>query len=283
MGQIPTSPTKSGSGSHPCQVFQPKTWAFIFIRSLHVRPFTCGISVQKSEIKRCHCVSGNVAEENALPPEVPRRRNLLSNLTNPAKSHLNRISISGPQDFRRVSAIVDVDIIPETQRRVKLLKHNTDKPLGFYIRDGTSVRVTPSGLEKVPGIFISRLVPGGLAESTGLLAVNDEVLEVNGIEVAGKTLDQVTDMMIANSHNLIITVKPSNQFNNPVIGRFKHAEPDRSKSQSLTNLATHSVSPALSAGSPTMHHAYHNELAEEIPDSDEEEHPTVDEDGILSI
>lgn len=34
-------------------------------------------------------------------------------------------------------------------------------------------------------------MPGGLAESTGLLAVNDEVLEVNGIEVAGKTLDQV--------------------------------------------------------------------------------------------
>lgn len=232
-------------------------------------------------------ILGSVTEENALPPEVPRRRNLLSNLTNPNKSHLNRISISGPQDFRRVSAIVDVDIIPETQRRVKLLKHNTDKPLGFYIRDGTSVRVTPSGLEKVPGIFISRLVPGGLAESTGLLAVNDEVLEVNGIEVAGKTLDQVTDMMIANSHNLIITVKPSNQFNNPVIGtpgRLNRAEPDRTKSQSLTNLALHSVNnPVLTAGSPTMPHAYHNELAEEIPDSDEEEHPTVDEDGILSI
>lgn len=58
-------------------------------------------------------------------------------------------------------------------------------------RDGTSFRVTPNGLEKHPGIFISRLVPGGLAESTGLLAVNDEVLEVNGIEVVNKTLDQV--------------------------------------------------------------------------------------------
>lgn len=57
--------------------------------------------------------------------------------------------------------------------------------------DGTSFRVTANGLEKQPGIFISRLVPGGLAESTGLLAVNDEVMEVNGIEVAGKTLDQV--------------------------------------------------------------------------------------------
>lgn len=66
---------------------------------------------------------------------------------------------------------------------------------------------------QVPGIFISRLVPGGLAESTGLLAVNDEVLEVNGIEVTGKSLDQVTDMMVANSSNLIITVKPVNQTN----------------------------------------------------------------------
>ena len=92
----------------------------------------------------------------------------------------------------KVSQIIDVDIVPETCRRVRLLKHGSDKPLGFYIRDGTSVKVTANGIEKQPGIFISRLVPGGLAESTGLLAVNDEVLEVNGIEVHGKTLDQVT-------------------------------------------------------------------------------------------
>lgn len=121
------------------------------------------------------------------------------------------LSIGAPQDFRRVCAIVDADHLPDTVRRVKLLKHSSDRPLGFYIRDGTSVRVTPYGLEKVPGIFISRLVPGGLAESTGLLAVNDEILEVNAIEVYGKTLDQVTDMMVANSQNLIITVKPVSQ------------------------------------------------------------------------
>jgi len=127
------------------------------------------------------------------------------------KQPKNHLRISKPKEFRQVSAIIDVDILPETCRRVKLLKHGSDKPLGFYIRDGTSVRVTPQGLEKVPGIFISRLVPGGLAESTGLLAVNDEVLEVNGIEVAGKSLDQVTDMMVANSSNLIVTVKPANQ------------------------------------------------------------------------
>lgn len=82
---------------------------------------------------------------------------------------------------------------------------------------------------------------GGLAESTGLLGVNDEILEVNGIDVAGKSLDQVspyatvwdrlmehqslekfclsvqvTDMLVANSHNLIVTVKPADQKNNVV-------------------------------------------------------------------
>ncbi|CAH1780418.1 unnamed protein product [Owenia fusiformis] len=149
---------------------------------------------------------------NVILRKKPRPLTKLFSGDQPLKPHFN---ISLPEDFRRVSAIIDVDLIPETHRRVKLMKNGTDKPLGFYIRDGTSVRVTPEGLEKVPGIFISRLVPGGLAESTGLLAVNDEVLEVNGIEVNGKTLDQVTDMMVANSSNLIITVKPVNQRNQP--------------------------------------------------------------------
>ena len=54
-----------------------------------------------------------------------------------------------------------------------------------------SVRLVDAGVEKVPSIFISRLVPNGLAAMTGLLAVDDEVLEVNSIEVTGKTLDQV--------------------------------------------------------------------------------------------
>ncbi|XP_038130768.1 partitioning defective 6 homolog alpha isoform X2 [Cyprinodon tularosa] len=124
------------------------------------------------------------------------------------------IMIGPPQDFRQISSIIDVDILPETHRRVRLHKNGSNKPLGFYIRDGVSVRVTPQGVEKVPGVFISRLVRSGIAESTGLLAVNDEILEVNGIDVAGKSLDQVTAMMVANSHNLIVTVKPVNQRNN---------------------------------------------------------------------
>nr|XP_027196672.1 uncharacterized membrane protein DDB_G0293934-like [Dermatophagoides pteronyssinus] len=137
--------------------------------------------------------------------------NILPSSVSSSSSAKNRLAISAPEDFRQVSSIIDVDIVPDTCRRVRLVKHGSDKPLGFYIRDGSSFRITEHGFEKVPGIFISRLVPGGLAESTGLLAVNDEVLEVNGIEVNGKSLDQVTDMMVANSSNLIITIRPANQ------------------------------------------------------------------------
>ena len=63
--------------------------------------------------------------------------------------------------------------------------------VGFYIRDGVSIRLKGEEVEKVQSIFISRLVANGLAAMTGLLAVDDEVLEVNSIEVTGKTLDQV--------------------------------------------------------------------------------------------
>lgn len=144
-----------------------------------------------------------------------KKKNYFLNEFNPlnySSSH-RRPQIGLPQDFREVSSIIDVDILPSTCRRVRLIKHSSDKPLGFYIRDGDSIRLLPNSIERVPGVFISRLVPGGIAESTGLLSINDEILEVNGIEVTGKTLDQVTDMMIANSSNLIITIRPAVQGN----------------------------------------------------------------------
>lgn len=178
------------------------------------------------------------------------------------------VIISLPKDFRPVSSIIDVDILPETHRRVRLYKHGQEKPLGFYIRDGSSVRVTPQGLEKVPGIFISRLVPGGLAESTGLLAVNDEVLEVNGIEVAGKSLDQVTDMMIANSHNLIITVKPANQRNNIVRGGIASGSSGRS---SDSGASFHGYSAHAAAASGPTHIIQNFPVGELESDEDDED------------
>nr|XP_046217947.1 partitioning defective 6 homolog gamma-like [Oncorhynchus gorbuscha] len=192
---------------------------------------------------------------------LTRKKKAVVALRNDVNRKRPHIRIGMPQDFRPVSSIIDVDILPESHRRVRLYRHGSDKPLGFYIRDGTSVRVTPHGLEKVPGIFISRMVPGGLAESTGLLAVNDEVLEVNGIEVTGKTLDQVTDMMIANSHNLIVTVKPVNQRNNVVrASRISGSSGQSSDSSGSTGYPSLSTT-AMVTGA----HGYADEL-----ESDEE-------------
>lgn len=201
---------------------------------------------------------------------LTRKKKAVVTLRNDLNRKRPHIRIGMPQDFRPVSSIIDVDILPESHRRVRLYRHGSDKPLGFYIRDGTSVRVTPHGLEKVPGIFISRLVPGGLAESTGLLAVNDEVLEVNGIEVTGKTLDQVTDMMIANSHNLIVTVKPVNQRNNVV----RASRISGSSGQSSDSSAGSCGYPALlssnhASSSPIVSGAHSNFTADDL-ESDEE-------------
>ncbi|KAM9754849.1 partitioning defective 6 homolog alpha isoform 2-T2 [Menidia menidia] len=185
------------------------------------------------------------------------------------------LTISEPLNFRQISSIIDVDILPETHRRVRLHKHGTRKPLGFYIRDGVSVRVTPQGVEKVPGVFISRLVRGGLAESTGLLGLNDEILEVNGIDVAGKSLDQVTDMMVANSHNLIVTVKPSNQRNNVM-----HRSSKSSMGHSGSVGSAGSAGSALSHDSPSPASQSNPLTASSIAEGDSEDE---DEDGDLIL
>lgn len=192
------------------------------------------------------------------------------------------LMIGMPQNFRQISSIIDVDILPETHRRVRLHKHGTHKPLGFYIRDGVSVRVTSQGVEKVPGVFISRLVRGGLAESTGLLGVNDEILEVNGIDVAGKSLDQVTDMMVANSHNLIVTVKPANQRNNVV-----HRGSKTSMGNSGSVGSAGSTGSALSHDSPSPASQSNpitasNSIAEGDSDDDDDEGDLILESDCLT-
>lgn len=211
---------------------------------------------------------------------LQRRKKGLAGLRPAQQKAKPGLQISLPQDFRQISSIIDVDILPETHRRVRLHKHGSHKPLGFYIRDGVSVRVTPQGVEKVPGVFISRLVRGGLAESTGLLGVNDEILEVNGIDVGGKSLDQVTDMMVANSHNLIVTVKPANQRNN-VVHRGSKASVANSTSGSVGSAVSRDSAPSPSSQSVShSHYSNSNSVAE--GDSDEDGDLIIENDGLPS-
>ena len=104
-----------------------------------------------------------------------KRRNPISKLLSgnaEAAPPKPRINISVMEDFRRVSAIIDVDIVPETHRRVRLMKNGSEKPLGFYIRDGTSVRVTPQGLEKVMESLLITALPFVLLMETVFILSN---------------------------------------------------------------------------------------------------------------
>ena len=45
-------------------------------------------------------------------------------------------------------------------------------------------------------VVISRVVRGGAAERSGLLSVGDEILEINGVEIRGKDVNQVFDILV---------------------------------------------------------------------------------------
>lgn len=46
-------------------------------------------------------------------------------------------------------------------------------------------------------IVIGRIVKGGVAEKCGLLKEGDEILDVNGIDVRGKSVHEVCDLLVS--------------------------------------------------------------------------------------
>lgn len=46
-------------------------------------------------------------------------------------------------------------------------------------------------------VVISRIVRGGAAEKSGLLSEGDEILEINGVEIRGKDVNQVFDILVS--------------------------------------------------------------------------------------
>uniref|UniRef100_A0A7N6BEN7 Protein PALS1 n=1 Tax=Anabas testudineus TaxID=64144 RepID=A0A7N6BEN7_ANATE len=92
----------------------------------------------------------------------------------------------------------------ETVKIVRIEKAQ-DIPLGATVRN------------EMDSVVISRIVRGGAAERSGLLSEGDEILEINGIEIRGKDVNQVFDIL-ADMHGLLTFVLiPSNQSKPPPI------------------------------------------------------------------
>uniref|UniRef100_A0A3P9B912 Protein associated with LIN7 1, MAGUK p55 family member n=1 Tax=Maylandia zebra TaxID=106582 RepID=A0A3P9B912_9CICH len=92
----------------------------------------------------------------------------------------------------------------ETVKIVRIEKAR-DIPLGATVRN------------EMDSVVISRIVRGGAAERSGLLSEGDEILEINGIEIRGKDVNQVFDIL-ADMHGLLTFVLiPSNQSKPPPV------------------------------------------------------------------
>ncbi|XP_007886276.1 protein PALS1 [Callorhinchus milii] len=90
----------------------------------------------------------------------------------------------------------------ETVKIVRIDKAR-DIPLGATVRND------------VESVIISRIVKGGAAEKSGLLHEGDEVLEINGIEIRGKDVNEVFDLLADMHGTLTFVLIPCQQMRNP--------------------------------------------------------------------
>ncbi|MBN3298780.1 protein PALS1 [Amia ocellicauda] len=92
----------------------------------------------------------------------------------------------------------------ETVKVVRIEKAR-DIPLGATVRND------------MDSVIISRIVKGGAAEKSGLLHEGDEILEINGIEIRGKDVNEVFDILADMHGTLTFVLIPSQQTKPPPI------------------------------------------------------------------
>ncbi|KAM4690113.1 protein PALS1 [Rhinophrynus dorsalis] len=78
-----------------------------------------------------------------------------------------------------------------------------DIPLGATVRN------------ELDSVIISRIVKGGAAEKSGLLHEGDEILEINGIEIRGKDVNEVFELLADMHGTLSFVLIPSQQSKPP--------------------------------------------------------------------
>lgn len=65
-------------------------------------------------------------------------------------------------------------------------------------------------------VVIGRIVKGGAAERSGLLHEGDEILEVNGVEMRGKSVNEVCDILSRMTGTLTFLIVPTQVLQAPI-------------------------------------------------------------------
>ena len=75
---------------------------------------------------------------------------------------------------------------------IKKLPSINDNNLEVYVTQGATIKAE----EGTGRILIARVMHGGAADRSGLISCGDEVIEVNGINVEGKTPNDVLKILV---------------------------------------------------------------------------------------
>ncbi|XP_077367653.1 MAGUK p55 subfamily member 5b [Festucalex cinctus] len=118
-------------------------------------------------------------------------------LTNP---HLQ--ALMQAHDSLAVQEMAEDNVIQYLGETVKMVRlHKTrDTPLGATVRND------------MDSVVVSRVVKGGTAERSGLLNEGDEILEINGISLRGKHVNEVHDLLQQMHGTLTFLLIPSSQI-----------------------------------------------------------------------
>ncbi|KAL7038973.1 hypothetical protein ACKWTF_009756 [Chironomus riparius] len=152
---------------------------------------------------RAYCPpSTNINIINTVPPKIPVHH---TNSTSSLKQPENKGYSSSNEDIKKPEPIPFGVLRDGSQDHIRIIQiEKSSEPLGATIRN------------EGEAVVIGRVVRGGAADKSGLLHEGDEILEVNGIEMRGKSVNDVCSILSGMSGTLTFLVVPANRI--PAIG-----------------------------------------------------------------
>uniref|UniRef100_A0A663LT55 Scribble planar cell polarity protein n=1 Tax=Athene cunicularia TaxID=194338 RepID=A0A663LT55_ATHCN len=102
-----------------------------------------------------------------------------------------------------VTPLIAFDSASCSLKEIHLVK--AGGPLGLSIVGGSDHSSHPFGIHE-PGVFISKVIPRGLASRSGL-RVGDRILEVNSIDLRHATHQEAVNALLSNSQELTMLVR----------------------------------------------------------------------------
>nr|XP_012142077.1 PREDICTED: protein lap4 isoform X3 [Megachile rotundata] len=143
-------------------------------------------------------VTVTIKQPDNLPGDVnfPPAPTTLGKVTETiTKSTLTETVVTRVTENQLVPPVIIEDVV--------LVKEGS---LGFSIIGGTDHSCTPFGA-KEPGIFISHVVPGGIAAKSGKLRMGDRILKVNGTDVTKATHQEAVMELLRPGDQIVLTVQ----------------------------------------------------------------------------